>query len=87
MLWGYRFQEQDLLAMRGQELSLHENRQWVWGEQYVLGALVLQRQQLYYGHQWGEMEWVFLYMVGLKPSKNIQKSEEIKQIRYLFNLL
>ena len=36
--------------MRGQELSLHENRQWVWGEQYVLGALVLQKQQLYYGH-------------------------------------
>ena len=36
---------------------------------------------------WGEMEWVFLYMIGLKPSRNIQTSEEIKEIRHLFNLL
>lgn len=35
---GYRFQEQDLLLMRGQERSLHESPQWAWGEQYVLGA-------------------------------------------------
>ncbi|CAL1160930.1 unnamed protein product [Cladocopium goreaui] len=37
-IFGYRFQEQDLLAMRGQERSLHECPQFTWGEQYVLGT-------------------------------------------------
>ncbi|CAK9090326.1 Protochlorophyllide-dependent translocon component 52 [Durusdinium trenchii] len=35
---GYRFQEQDLLAMRGQERNLHESPLGAWGEQYVLGT-------------------------------------------------
>lgn len=55
MLWGYRFQEQDLLAMRGQELSLHENRQWVWGEQYVLGALVQKNNNYIMDMGWNGM--------------------------------
>ncbi|CAJ1445919.1 unnamed protein product, partial [Effrenium voratum] len=37
-VFGYRFQEQDLLAMRGQERSLHESPSWAWGDQYVLGT-------------------------------------------------
>lgn len=37
-IWGYRFAEQDLLAMRGQERVLSENPGRQWGDQYVLGT-------------------------------------------------
>jgi len=38
-IFGYRFQEQDLMAMCGQERALQESANYAWGEQYVLGTL------------------------------------------------
>ncbi|CAE7625670.1 PAO [Symbiodinium sp. CCMP2592] len=42
-IFGYRFQEQDLMAMCGQETrtlerALQESSNYAWGEQYVLGT-------------------------------------------------
>ncbi|CAE7877202.1 PAO, partial [Symbiodinium microadriaticum] len=37
-IFGYRFQEQDLMAMCGQERALQESANYAWGEQYVLGT-------------------------------------------------
>ena len=56
--WGYRFQEQDLLAMQGQERSLHECPQFTWGEQYVLGDLGQVAENL--GHEnlnFSDIKW------------------------------
>ncbi|CAE8680997.1 unnamed protein product, partial [Polarella glacialis] len=61
-IFGYRFQEQDLLAMRGQEQVLADDQTGkAWGEQYVLGtksdAGVEAFRSWYYAHASGGPDW------------------------------
>eukprot|EP00930_Biecheleria_cincta_P087179 TRINITY_DN7642_c0_g1_i2.p1 TRINITY_DN7642_c0_g1~~TRINITY_DN7642_c0_g1_i2.p1 ORF type:complete len:561 (-),score=99.45 TRINITY_DN7642_c0_g1_i2:316-1998(-) len=62
-IFGYRFQEQDLLAMRGQEQVLTESPGRQWGDQYVLGTPSDKGVEVFrrwlYEHAGGGPAWAF----------------------------